>query len=67
MVIKLPKKPILANILKLFNKQGDIKINNEEYKSFDPYVTIKAKDKSFYKTLFSKEIIKPIIKRKFPC
>ncbi len=54
MTIKLPKKTFLDRILKLFNKQRDIEIDSEGYEKLGPHVTIKAKRKSFFKTLFGK-------------
>ncbi len=57
MTIKLPKTTFIDKILRFFNKPrdieiGDIEIDNESYKKFGPYVTIKAKSKSLLKTLF---------------
>lgn len=54
MTIKLPKTTFIDKILRLFNKPRDIEIDNENYKKLGPYVTIKAKSKSFLKTLFGK-------------
>ena len=54
MTIRLPEKTILDKILKLFNKTRDIEIDHEGHKKFGPYVTIKAKYKSFFKTLLGK-------------
>ena len=54
MTIKLPKKTILDKILRLFNKEREIEINSNAHEKFAPHVTIKAKPKSFFKTLFGK-------------
>jgi hypothetical protein len=54
MTIKLPEETFIYKILKFFNKKRDIEIDHNVHDRFGPHVTVKAKKKSFFKTLFGK-------------
>jgi hypothetical protein len=56
--IKIPPENIFDKILKLFGKRRGIEIPKsiaQVQKESEPYVTIKAKKKSFWKALFGKK------------
>ena len=52
MTIRKPKKNILDSILNLFGKERGIEVPLDPYKKYGPYVYIKAKYESFWKSLF---------------
>lgn len=54
MTIRLPRKTWVDKILSLFGKEREFVVDGNSYKTYGPYIIVKAKWKSLIRTILGK-------------